>query len=153
MENIKKYKYRKVNPKILSKMKRLREKGLTYKKIASNVNISESCVQYWLNPQQKDKTAKRSKKVYKKLTQKQKKEKNKKRQPYTSQYLKERYNNDEEFRKRFIKTVGDSHKRMRKKWISEGNCSRCGGKREDKRWKTCERCRETLRKYSRKGGA
>ncbi|KKK78897.1 hypothetical protein LCGC14_2838910, partial [marine sediment metagenome] len=43
---MKHYKYRKVNPEILKEMKQLRKGGLSYKKIAENVNTCDATVQY-----------------------------------------------------------------------------------------------------------
>ena len=63
---MKKYRYHKVNPEILSQMKQLREDGLTYKAIAEKFNISASNAQYWLSPKKKENSIKRSMKYNKK---------------------------------------------------------------------------------------
>ncbi len=142
---MKKYRYRKVNPETLSQMKQLREEGLTYKAIAEKFNINSSSVAYWLSPKEKENAIKRANKYYSKLTKEQIKEKEKNRSEYKSKYSLDRYQNDEEFRKRMIKYVQNSFKRRRKNWILEGNCSFCGREREDKKWKMCEKCRKRER--------
>lgn len=144
MENnkiIKRYRHRKTSPEMLKKMKKLRENGITYKEISEKVGLSESVVQYWLSPRQKENGIKRGKKFYAKLTPKQKKEKSKKGYLYRKKYYKERYNNDEEFRRRHIQNIINSFNKRKERWIIDGLCSKCGRIRIDKKWKTCERCR------------
>ena len=139
---MKKYRYRKVTPKMLEEMKQLREDGLTYQAIAEKFNINSSTAQYWLSPQEKEKSIRRSMKSYAKLTKEQIKEKNKEHYEYKKKYNTERYNKDEEFRKRMIKYVQNSFKRRQKGWLIAGLCSGCGREREDEKWKNCERCRK-----------
>jgi len=146
MKKYKKYKYRKVTPEILEKMKKLRESGLTCKLIAEKVSIAGSSVQYWLSPQQREKSIKRGKKSYAKLTKEEIAKRNKKQYKKARKYYKERYHEDEEFRKDFISMVRRSFKKRRKNWIKVGLCSRCGGKRINKEYSYCEKCREVCRK-------
>ena len=143
---MKKYRYHKVNPGILSQMKQLREDGLTYKAIAEKFNISATSAQYWLSPKEKENSIKRSMKYYKKLTQEQRREKEKKRYEYKKKYFLERYQEDEEFRKRMIRYVQNSFKKRQKEWKKEGLCNICGRERKDKKWKRCERCRKKIKK-------
>ncbi len=150
MKKQKRYRYRKTTPEILEKMKKARESGLFYVDVAKKFNISASSAQYWLSPQEKEKSKKRSMKSNSKLTRKQRKDKNNKNYEYTKKYLTERYNNDEEFKKRMISYVQKSFKRKSKEWRKKGLCVICGRKRENKRWKQCEKCREKHRKTWRK---
>ena len=146
MTEQKHYRYRKVTPEILEEMKDLRASGLTQEKIAKKFNITNSTVQYWTNPQQKEDRIRSAKKSNAKLTTEQRKEKTKKHSEYNKKYFLGRYNNDEEFRKRIIQHVKDYIKKRREKRISEGNCSTCGRERENKKYKMCEKCREKRRR-------
>jgi len=146
MKKYKKYKYRKVTPEILEKMKKLRESGLTYRLIAEKFNISNNVVSYWLSPQQKENAIRRAKKAYTRLTKEEIREKGEKAYQGKREYYKKRYHEDEEFRKDFIGIVGRSFKKRREGWIKKGLCSLCGRKREDKKFRVCKRCREVSRK-------
>ncbi len=143
---MKKYRYRKVNPEILSQMKQLKESGLTYQAIAEKFNIGSSTAQYWLSPQEKENSIKRSKKSYAKLTPEQRKETYKKHYKYQKEYYVERYNSDEEFRKRHIKSITNSFAKRREVWREQNLCSQCGRDKIEKKWKTCEKCRKKWRK-------
>jgi len=133
-----KYRYRKIRPEDVEKMKKFRAEGLSYRKISEEFNISMSVVQYHLIPKYREQSLARSKKRNKLKPQKPNPE-------YIKKYMKERYNNDEEFRKRFIGLVTSSYKRRRESWIEKGLCSGCGREREDKNLKTCDKCRYTKR--------
>ncbi len=140
-KEIKHYRYRKVTPEILEKIKKLKASGMNYGKIAEKLKIVSSTVGYWLNPETRKKTIKRANKFYTKLTPEQRK-RSKKSYGHQKEYYMERYHNDEEFKKRIIKHMKKSFKKRKEKWISEGNCSICGKKRKDKKFKTCEKCRK-----------
>ena len=146
---IKHYRYRKVTPEILEKIKELRAKGMTHKKIAEKLKLSESIVGYWLNPGTRKKTIKRAKKSYTKLTLEQRREKEKKRYKYKKKYFTERYNNDEEFRKRMIGYIQSSFNKRRKEWKKQELCILCGRIRKDKNYKLCEGCRNKKREYEK----
>ena len=138
MKERKRYRYNRVTPEIAKEMNKLKASGLTQKKIAKKFNISTSTVQYWTVPKTREYALKKIREYSAKLTPKQRKEKTKKRYEYLKKYIVERYNNDEDFRRKYIKNVKGSFERRQKKRISEGNCNKCGRKREDKRWKTYE---------------
>ena len=140
------YRYRKVTPEILEKMKDLRGKDLTYKDIAKKLKLNPSIVGYWLNPETREKAINKGKEFYSKLSKKKKKEIEKEHYDYKKEYNTKRYSEDEEFRKRMIGYVQTSFKRKREEWIKKGLCSRCGRKRKDKRWRSCEKCRKKVRK-------
>ena len=122
--------------------KKLRAKKLTYKKIAKKLHLAPTTVGYWLNPDTRTKTNEISKNAYKILTPKQKKEYNYKSSEYGKQYLSERYNNDEEFRIRMIGYVQKSFNKRCEEWKKNGLCLTCGRKKKDKKFKSCEKCRE-----------
>ena len=144
---MKKYRYRKITPEDVEKMKELREQGLSYKEIGKKFNVSWYTPLYHLCPKERERKLKSEKKYNKKLTKKQIKEKTKKAQSYLNQYIKERYNNDEEFRRRFLNYVLRSRKRITKQRRKEGLCPECGKERKDKKYKLCENCRRKGREY------
>lgn len=138
------YRYRKITPENIESMKEMRDEGQTYKKIAEFFEVSMSVVQYHLIPEYKESSLKRAN------------ESNKRRGPpkrdpeYIKKYIKDRYHNDEEFRKRYVGLVIASHKRRKVKWLENGLCSGCGKERLDKKFKTCEICRSKKRiKYEK----
>lgn len=113
MVKIKRYRFRKITPEIKAEMRKLREEGLSYRKISEKFDVSYSIVCYHLSARAKRKAKERAIKWNKKLTKKQKREKTKKQQPHLSQYIMERYHNDKEFRERFKKSSRDYQKRRR----------------------------------------
>jgi len=149
MKKYKRWKYRKVTPEILEKMKQLRGGGLTYKLVAEKVDIGLSNVMYWLSPQQKENAIRRAKKAYARLTKEELRERGDRAYQGKKEYYKKRYHEDEEFRKGFISIVRRSFKKRKKEWKEQGLCSVCGRKREDKKLKTCERCRKIKREGTR----
>jgi len=139
---INRFRYRKITPEILEKMKKLRENGLTYYEIARKFNIAYSTAQYWLTKGEREKKSKRAMKYNKKITKKEFRIKNKKYSEWRKEYMNDRYHNDEKFRKRFIELAQKSFKNRREKWILKGLCSQCGRKRKDKSFLMCEICRD-----------
>ena len=77
-------------------------------------------------------------------------EKTKKYHPYISKYIKKRYNNDEEFRKKFVDMVWRNFKERREIWKSKGLCNKCGRKKINKKLVNCERCREVSKNWAKK---
>ncbi len=140
------YKYRKIAPSIVEEMKELRKQGWFYKDIAKKFNISVNTVKYHLILEVRKACINRAKRYNTNLTKKQKKEKTKKQKPYMKKYMNERYKNDEEFKKSFIKMVQKNFNQRRKKWEKQNKCSMCGREKINKKFVTCERCREVIRK-------
>ena len=138
---IARFKYRKITPERLAWMKEMRELGLSYTEIAKEIGINTKTAAYHLDPDQKHKTIKRTTEYNEKMTAKERKEKRKKHYPYLKNYFKQRYHNDEDFRKRYISLVNNWQKRKKEEWKSKGLCSHCGGKRKDKQFVQCENCR------------
>ena len=141
-----KYRYRKVNPMMKSRMVELREQGMSYFKIASIFNINDSTVQYHLSEREKKNSIARAVKSNSKITKEKRVEINKKRYPYQKEYYMDRYRNDPEFRKRHISNIMKSFRKRREKWIGKELCSRCGNEKIDKEFRQCETCREKKRK-------
>jgi len=144
------YRYRKIKPEDIVVMKELRGRGLSYEKIGKEFNIQWSVVHYHLSPREKMMCKKRAHKSLDKMTKKQKLEKSRRHYLYTKQYIVERYQNDEEFRRYYCGLVKRSFEKRRRVWIEKGLCSKCGRRRKNKRWRYCERCREVCREASRK---
>ena len=147
---MKRYRYRKVTPEMVKRMKMLRNEGMFYKDIARKFEVCYETIAYHLSEKAKKRKIKQVIEYNNRLTKKQRKEKTKRYQPYTSQYIKERYNNDEEFRLRFLDHVKRSAKKMLKERREKGLCTRCGRVKENKRWTTCEKCREKKRDIYRR---
>ncbi len=157
MKKQKRYRYRKTTPEILEKMKEEKKKGLTYKQVSTKFGIHKSCVQYWLDPKIKTKTIKKAQQTYNQYTPKQKKEKTIRQAEYQKKYMHERYNNDEEFKKRVLEHDKKSFKKRSKEWRKQGLCTRCGREKINKQYKLnkqqyklCGMCREKHRKNWRK---
>jgi len=95
----KRWKYRKVTPENRKNMKDLREKGWSYVKIGKLFNIDPHSVRYWIDEEYRQRCIKRAKSRKRKpLTDEQKT----KRKVYIRKYIKKRYNEDPEFRERFL---------------------------------------------------
>jgi len=151
MKKYKRHKYRKVDPKILEGMRKLRIDGLTLKDIGKKYGLSVSTVNYHLNPKYKEKVKERTRKYVKSLSKEELAERNKKWYEKVRKYWVKRYNTDPDFRKYFLEMVKRNFEKRRKGWIKKGLCSRCGRKRKNKKWMLCEGCRKVSRKkYSPK---
>ena len=140
-KEIKRYRYNKATPETIEKIEKLKASGMTHKEIAEKLKLGTSTVGYWLNPEIRKKGIERAKKDYAKLSKKEKREKEKARYEYKKKYFLERYNQDEEFRKRMIKYIQTSFKKRSGEFRKKGLCSICGRKRKDKKYKQCEKCR------------
>ena len=51
---MKRYRYRKITPDILKKMKKLRKQGLTYKEIGNKIGVTMSTALYHLSPRERE---------------------------------------------------------------------------------------------------
>lgn len=102
----------KVTSEIKKEMKRLRDEGKSYREIARTLNLAQSTVQYWLKPEFRKKHIEICKENMKNLTPEQKQRHSKRH----TEYARERYRNDEEFRRRIIEnTLRSWRKRKRGK--------------------------------------
>lgn len=149
---MKRYRYKRIKPEDVVVMKELREQGLSYKEIGKRFNVTWKTPYYHLSPKEKKRCLKSIRKFNKALTKEQKLEKSRKHYPYIKQYIKERYNNDPEFRKNFLDMVKRNEKKRRRKWIKLGLCSHCGRERKDKRFTQCGICRKKRRESEFKRG-
>lgn len=131
-------------------MKFMRKQGMNLEEIGNVCGVSRTIVNYHLNKDYRANQRKNSRKWQKKnMTKKKLQKRNKKYQPYNNNYIKERYHTDPNFRKKFIQTVRNSQDKNRKVWTENGLCSRCGGKKKNKKRLRCEKCRKFLRIYQR----
>ena len=97
---MKRYRYRKVTPEMLKEMRELYATG-NYKQteIAEMFGLGQSCANYWLNPKSREVSLKRNS-AYNKKHPKKCDYKEARRD-----YQRERYQNDEEYRKRMIRHI------------------------------------------------
>lgn len=98
-----KYRYRKVTPEIELQMKQLRKEGKSYDKIAEMFNVRQSTVIYHVSDKYKKYQLKRANERNHKHTKKEIRINNKLRKKYRCQWFKDRYHDDEEFRKKVIR--------------------------------------------------
>ncbi len=143
---MKRYRYRKIKPEDMMAMKKLRGDDLFYREIAEIFNVTKNTIIYHLSPREKEFRIKSANKSTNKMTKKQKEEKIRKAAPRMKKYIIERYQNDEEFRRRFLDNVLRSQKRIRNQRKKQGLCPECGKKRQNKDFIFCEKCREVCRK-------
>ncbi len=143
---MKKFRYKKIKPKDVKLMKTLRDKGLYFYEIGKVLGVNTSTIQYHLKEKYRIDSIQRTKIHRNKLTKEQLKEKQLRQQPYRSEYMVDRYNNDEEFREKFKKMISDNFKKRQSIWREKGLCSNCGRARENKKWLMCKRCRYRKRK-------
>ena len=144
VRKFKRYRYFKITPENLLEIKELLKKGVKQKKIAEIFNISTTTVQYYINPHANKYRKEYARKYRKEYARKYRKEHSKKYYKYLKEYLKERYNNDSEFRERFIGHVKKSQKKIRAKNKRKGLCPECGNKRDSK-FLMCGICRKKKR--------
>ena len=116
VSNMKRFRYRKVTPHDVEIMKEMREAKISYAKIAKVFDVSISVVQYHLKPDYREKVIARTKaSPYYKRKGKKRKYLNPK---YMTEYIRERYRNDEEFRERY-KAMIRKHTKERTKRARE----------------------------------
>jgi len=60
---------------------------------------------------------------------------------YNRNYMTNRYRNDPKFREKIKKKSMECQRNRRANRIKLGLCSRCGRKKINKKWKSCEKCR------------
>ena len=113
------YRYRKVTPEMKEEMKEMKKGGMSYKNISKIFGLSKNVSIYHLNPEQRKKSIKRALKSYSKLSKGFSKEKEKKRQEYKNDYIKDRYHHDEEFRERMITTSHLSYIKKRNRELEK----------------------------------
>lgn len=126
-------------------MKLMRKQGMSYQEIGQVCGVSKDIVRYHLI-----KKVRLSHKIIARRWQEKNmnkikiRKRNKKYQEYNNQYIKDRYHSDPEFRKKFIQIVKKSQKKSKRIRTKKGLCLKCG-KKKDKRFVKCGKCRKKLR--------
>lgn len=93
------WKFRKVSPEILEEMKKMKENGLNYVEIGKVFDLDPHSVRYWIDDAYREKCIERARKREKKPMTEEQKER---RRAYIRDYIRNRYNQDPEFRERFL---------------------------------------------------
>jgi DNA-binding CsgD family transcriptional regulator len=97
---IKHFRYRKITPQIRDEMLRMKENGMTYSEIAHIYGLHPSTVIYHLDTRQHRNILNRARKL---LAERRGAEKTVREKKYNTEYFKDRYHNDEEFRMKVIR--------------------------------------------------
>lgn len=84
-------KLKRVTEQMKAKMRRLRNSGLAYEKIARELGVSYGCVRYWLNPKFR-KQILEDRKTYQE-------------REYMKRYIMNRYYSDPEFRRQYLNYI------------------------------------------------
>lgn len=113
----KRWRYRKVSPKIVEEMKELREEGWSFTKIGKKFNLNPRTVKYWLDEEYRNSCIERAKKLKKKTTLSA--EQKERQREYIRNYIRNRYNSDPEFRERFLRHTKKWQDKQRKKLKEE----------------------------------
>lgn len=95
----------------IDKIKELKNKGITYKKIAEELNVSVQTINYHLNAKTRDYLISKSKEFYKNLPLEKRRELAKKHIPYQRVYQKNKYHTNELFRNKMIEANKISNKK------------------------------------------
>ena len=134
----------KVTDHNLEEIKRLRSKGLSYKKIGQKLGLPPSTVKYYCNYE-------RERELRKKYSQKIPK---KKKREYLREYMKRRYHEDKDFKKRLQELQREYWKRIQERnsqiKAKRVRCPYCNSEWETRNGRVpgfCRRCRRLLVKY------
>lgn len=103
----------KLNSEQILEIQKLRKEGRTQFEIAVQFKVSISAIQYHTNEKQKANQIESSKRWFKNLNKSQRKELYNKRKEYWRNYTRNRYNTDEEYRKRVIRYQMEYKKRKK----------------------------------------
>lgn len=99
----------------IQKILDMRVKGKTYSEIGEAFGFSKTKVVYWLNEDSRNRHIQYQRERQKNMTKEQRKAEYKRKYPYIKQYLKNRYHNDEKFRKKVIESSKRSNKKIQLK--------------------------------------
>jgi len=91
---------RKITPKQIEEMKKLREEGMLLKDIGKIYKINQTSVRYHVVPGVKERTTKRVIDRFRSLPKEERQKSYKMRREYMKNYMHKRYHEDEEFRER-----------------------------------------------------
>jgi hypothetical protein len=92
----------KLTPEQIEEIKKAYGEGQTCVDLAKAYGVSQPTISYHVNPSVKSNSLEYVKKAYGEMTPEQKKKKTSQHAEYIKNYMKNRYNNDLEFRKKFI---------------------------------------------------
>ena len=120
--------------------------GKNYTEVGKILSFSAETIKYHLIEYYRKDKIERIKRYYKNLSSEEKRKIKKKFQPYLSKYIKDRYNRDEEFRKRIIDSVKKNQSKNRLHREKNNLCMQCGSKRDSK-FRNCESCRRKKNSY------
>ena len=131
-------------------MKKIRDEVYTYEEIGEILGCHNNSVQYHLKEDYKKKGKDRAKKRYLRLTKEQRKKNNAKSREYRKEYFHNRYHSDSKFRKLLIDLNLKCYRKRKDLRIKKNLCMVCGGVRDNKRWKTCDKCRKKKREAGKR---
>jgi hypothetical protein len=103
----------------IKEIRRLKESGIKAKELKEKFGVSQYTINYWTNETIRENQKKKASKWFKGLSKSKKSDIYQKRKEYLRNYYKNRYRNDEEFRKRQIKAVIDSRNRIERRKDNE----------------------------------
>lgn len=95
----------------IAKIRDLLDEGKTQAEVSRILNLSKSLVNYYSSEETRKKIIQRAKKYFKKLPKEKKRERARNHRDYLRNYFNNRYNTDEEFRKKHIERVIEYQKK------------------------------------------
>jgi len=105
---MKKWRYRKITPKQKQEMRRLREQGWTYVRIAKKFGVAPSTATYHCSEKYRQQTIRRAQRC---LSYRE--NKNRAKEGYMTEYMRERFRSDAEFQQRMKKHIHTTCKKRR----------------------------------------
>jgi len=106
---------KRMTPEIKTEIKILREQDWTWKEIAEKVGFTVSTIRYHMVPGIREKVTKRNCEYY----QRNKDKLRDSRKNYIREYMRERYNDDPEFKERILKHMRNYRQRIRDSELGE----------------------------------
>lgn len=126
---------------------KLREKGEGLESIGKKFKVSSTSILYHTNKKFREKVKKYAREEMKNLSKEEMKERNKKY--YNKDYFRNRYQTNEEARKKMIEENTKHTRRRYLERLEKGLCPVCGAKRDSK-FKMCEECRRKVNEKNKK---
>jgi uncharacterized protein YjcR len=93
---------RKISPEQVEEIKKLFKEGVKLIDIAERFNVSQPTISYWIDDDYREKLKLDSSNRFKSLSPEEKKINYSKKKDYMRDYMRNRYKNDEVFRKKII---------------------------------------------------
>jgi transposase len=100
-----------LNKQQIEEIRKISSEGKTNKEVANIFNVSEETIRYHLDEKLRKKKNELERKRYSKMSKKQKQINLEKHRGYLREYMRNRYHNDEEFRKKHIERVKQSKRK------------------------------------------